>query len=282
MKIGKYNLHVIESGSFSLDGGAMFGIIPKPLWQSSNPSDEMNRIKLFTRNLLLVSDSKKILVDTGIGEFWDEKFKRIYDLDYFISESNNLNKLNINHEEITDVILTHLHFDHTGGSTKFENGKWIPTYPNAKYHIQQKHFEWALNPSERDRGSFIKERFLPLAEEGLLNLKSEITFDNEIEFIIVNGHTFSQQLVKISDGSQTLLYCGDLLPLSTHIQLPYVMSYDLQPLVTVQEKKDILQKAIERNWMLFFEHDPFHVAATVSKNDKGFIAGKKFNGLIDE
>lgn len=282
MKIGKYSLHVIESGSFALDGGAMFGIIPKPLWQNNNPPDEMNRIKLFARNLLLVSDSKKILIDTGIGNFWDEKFKRIYDLDYSVSESKNLKKLNINSEEITDVILTHLHFDHTGGSTRLENGKWIPNFPNAKFHVQQKHFEWALNPSERDKGSFIKERFLPLAEEGLLNLKDDTSFDDEIELIIINGHTFFQQIIKISDGSKTLLYCGDLLPFSTHIPLPYVMGYDLQPLVTVQEKKNILQRAMEENWILFFEHDPFNVAATVSKNEKGYFAEKKFSELPNE
>ena len=282
MKFGKYSLHVIESGSFALDGGAMFGIIPKPLWQNNNPPDEMNRIKLFARNLLLVSDSKKILIDTGIGNFWDEKFKRIYDLDYSVSESKNLKKLNIIPEEITDVILTHLHFDHTGGSTRLENGKWIPNFPNAKFHVQQKHFEWALNPSERDKGSFIKERFLPLAKEGLLNLKNDTSFDDEIEMIIINGHTFFQQIIKISDGSKTLLYCGDLLPFSTHIPLPYVMGYDLQPLVTVQEKKNILQRAMEENWILFFEHDPFNVAATVSKNEKGYFAEKKFSELPNE
>ncbi|MCX7876582.1 MAG: MBL fold metallo-hydrolase [Melioribacteraceae bacterium] len=281
MKIGKYSLHVIENYQFALDGGAMFGIIPKPLWQNNNPSDELNRIKLVDRNLLLISDTKKILIDTGIGNYWDEKFKRIYDLKENETK-NSLAGLKIEPNEITDVILTHLHFDHTGGSTKFENDKWLPAYPNAKYYIQQKHFEWAINPSERDKGSFIKERFLPLAKEGLLVQTNETEFDDEISFIVVNGHTFSQQLVKISDGNKTILFCGDLIPYVTQIPIPYIMSYDLQPLITIEEKKNVLNKAVEENWLLIFEHDPYFTASTVSKNDKGFFAQNKFIELPNE
>ncbi len=282
MKIGKYELKVIETGEFKLDGGAMFGIIPKPLWQISNPADEMNRVTLGARCLLLISDSKKILIDTGLGGYWDEKFNRIYNVNQNENSLNaSLNKNNVTAGQITDVILTHLHFDHTGGSTKLVDSKWEPIFPNAKYHVQKKHYDWALNPSDRDRGSFVQNRFVPLAEEGVLNLiDNQLQFDDEIEFILINGHTFYQQMVKISDASKTLVYCGDLLPFSSHIPIPYVMGYDLQPLETVKEKKELYTKAVDNNWILFFEHDPEIIAATVMKTEKGFTAKEIFKELI--
>jgi len=281
MKIGKYELHAIETCKFSLDGGAMFGIIPKPLWQNTNPPDELNRVELNARCLLLTSNDRKILIDTGIGYNWDEKFNRIYNVDYTEMDLlKSLLALNIKSEEITDVLLTHLHFDHTGGATKLENDKWVPAFPNAKYYVQKKHFEWAVNPSERDRASFVSNRFMPLYESGLLNfLNEEEYFDDEIQILISNGHTFSQQLIKISDSSKTILFCGDLFPFTSHIPLPYITGYDLQPLITLKEKKDILNKAFEQNWIIFFEHDPFTLAATITKNEKGFVIKEKFTEL---
>lgn len=281
MKIGKYNLKAINTITFGLDGGAMFGIIPKPLWQKYNPSDDQNRVTLGARSLLLDNSERKILIDTGIGENWDEKFKSIY---RFANERNTLLSALKNHNiepgMITDVILTHLHFDHTGGSTSLINGKWEPTFPNAKYYVQKKHYEWAINPSDRDRASFVENRFVPLYNHGVLNLvEPDFRLDDEIEFMIINGHTMSQQMVKISDSSTTLLYCGDLLPFSSHIPLPYIMGYDLQPLVTLQEKKSLYPKAIEENWFLFFEHDPEVVAATITKNEKGFFLNEVLTEL---
>lgn len=280
MNIGGYELKVIETGSFALDGGAMFGVVPKPLWQKTNPPDELNRIALNARNLLLSSSSQNILIDTGIGSYWDEKFIKIYGVDYSeYTQKKSFEQNGIDPEKITDVILTHLHFDHTGGSTYFKDDKWLPTFPNATYHVQKKHFDWALNPSERDRASFIHNRFMPLMNEGILKLWEEKTFNDYIELLEVNGHTFHQQLVKISDSSNTILYCGDLIPTSSHIPVPYVMGYDLQPLVTVNEKKEILPRAVEENWMLFFEHDSFGVASTVAKTDRGFAMKEKFRVL---
>ncbi len=281
MKIGKYNLHFINSGYFSLDGGAMFGIIPKPLWEKSNPPDINNRIKLATRNLVLTDGKKNILIDTGMGNKWDDRSKSIYEIQQntflLIDE---LSKLNIKPDAITDVILTHLHFDHTGGSTIVKDGKLNPTFPNAKYYVQKKNYDWALNPSEKDKGSYIKENFLPLNEYGnLVFINGEEFFDDEIQLLIVNGHTFSQQLIKISDSSNILVFCGDLFPTSSHIHLPYIMGYDLQPLVTLEEKKKILNKAVDENWKLFFEHDPETVFATVVKTDKGFKINEKFSGF---
>ena len=281
MQIGKYKLTVVNTGYFRLDGGAMFGIIPKNLWEKTNPPDEQNRIKLATRNLLLENGKRKILVDTGMGNKWNDKAKAIYDIDQTKhSIEISLGILNVKPEDITDVILTHLHFDHTGGSTKTENEKVVLTFPNAKYYVQKKNYEWAMNPSDRDRGSYLKENFSPLYEEGVLKLLDEKEkFDDEIDFIIVNGHTFSQQLLKISDSSNTILYCCDLFPTTSHIPLPYVMGYDLQPLVTVAEKKKILPLAVEQNWKLFFEHDPETVYATVVSTEKGFKIGEKFDKL---
>ena len=281
MKIGKYNIRIINSGFFALDGGAMFGIIPKPLWNKNNPADEVNRIKLATRLLLLESDSKKILIDTGMGEKWDEKSRSIYSIDQTeYSLDNSLSAVGIKAEEITDVILTHLHFDHAGGTTIFRDGKLEPTFTNAVYHVQKKNFEWALNPTDRDKGSYLKDNFEPLAKEGVLKLiDGENQFDDEIHFIIVNGHTFAQQLVKISDGTNTFLYCCDLFPTYSHIRLPYIMGYDLQPLVTLQEKKYVLNKAIEENWKLFFEHDPEFAYATVKQTEKGIVLDNAFEVL---
>ena len=170
MKIGKYDIKIVLSGLFALDGGAMFGIIPKPLWEKTNPSDSSNRVKLATRNLLLQSESRNILIDTGMGNKWSEKEKSIYAVEENISLESALIKHNLRKEDITDVILTHLHFDHTGGSTEVENKKLIPAFPNANYHIQKQNFEWAKNPSDRDKGSYIKENFMPLFENGVLNL----------------------------------------------------------------------------------------------------------------
>jgi glyoxylase-like metal-dependent hydrolase (beta-lactamase superfamily II) len=281
MQIGKYKISVINSGLFKLDGGAMFGIIPKPLWEKTNPADKDNRIQLITRNILLQNGTKNILIDTGMGSKWDNKSVQIYDINQAESTlDSELLKNGIKPEDITDVILTHLHFDHTGGSTRMENGKLVPAFPNAKYHVQKLNYEWGMNPSERDRGSYLKDNFEPLAKEGILNfIEGDADFDDEISFITINGHTFSQQLVKISDTSSTILYCCDLFPTTSHIKIPYVMGYDLQPLVTIQEKKKLLRIAAEDNWKLFFEHDAGTVCATVQLTDKGYVINEKFNSL---
>lgn len=272
MQIGRYNIEALETGRFSLDGGAMFGIIPKPLWEKTNPPDKENRVRLCARSMLIRGNNKIILVDTGMGEKWDEKSTRIYDIDQYPDPLTHALKIKgITPEEVTDVILTHLHFDHTGGSTKIVDGRLFPSFPNAKYYVQKKNFEWAQNPSDRDKGSYIQQNFMPLFEEGVLCfIEGEKFFDDEIELLPVNGHTFSQQLVKVSDGSKTLLYSGDLIPFSSHLHLPYIMGYDLQPLITLEEKKKYLKKALDENWYLFFEHDPFSAIATVEAAGKSY------------
>lgn len=280
MRIGKYQVHIINSGYFYLDGGAMFGIIPKPLWERTNPADEVNRVKLATRNVLLISENRKILIDTGMGKKWSKKNTEIYKIEQNeFTIDTSLATLSLTATDISDVILTHLHFDHTGGSTVMINGKLQPTFQNAKYYVSKKNFDWAMSPSERDKGSYLKDNFHPLFEEGVLSLIKEKFFDDEIELIEVNGHTFGMQLVKISDSSNSILFCADLIPFSSHIPLPYIMGYDLQPLITLEEKKKILAKAVEENWILCFEHDPVHSFAKVEKTDSGFRAKEIFNEL---
>jgi len=282
MKIGKYKLSIIESSFLGLDGGAMFGIVPKPLWEKTNPADEANRIKLSTRHLILESESKKIIIDTGMGNKWDERVKSIYAVDEQYSMNTALAQIGLKAEDITDVILTHLHFDHTGGSTILNDGKLIPAFPNAKYYVQKQNYDWGINPSDRDKGSYLSENFLPLYEEGVLNfISGNSKFDDEIEFIVINGHTFGQQMIKITDASNTILFCADLIPTVSHIPLPYIMGYDLQPLVTLQEKKKYLKLAVDENWKLFFGHDPEFALATAKIFREGYMSDKKFKSFED-
>jgi len=280
MEIGKYKLKIITSSYFGLDGGAMFGVIPKVLWNRTNPSDDSNRIRLSAQHLILESDGRKIIIDTGMGNKWDEKSKSIYAVDENNSMDGALKQIGYSRDNITDVILTHLHFDHAGGSTILENGKPIPAFPNAKYYVQKRQWDQAINPSDKDRASYVKNDFIPLFEEGVLNfINGEEQFDDEIQFIETKGHSFGQQLIKVSDSSNSILFCADLIPTASHIPLPYIMGYDLQPLVTMEEKKKILPLAADENWKLFFGHDPEVAFCTVINTEKGIRADKKYKSF---
>ncbi len=259
MQIGEYKLYSVQTGLFRLDGGAMFGVVPKPLWSKTNPSDDRNRIDMCMRSLLLVSKQKKILIDNGVGYKLSAKLNDIYGVDHskYTFEAE-LKKLDYKPEDITDVILTHLHFD------------------NAVYYLQKKQFEWGQNPSDRDKASFFPENYNPIKEKGHLNLlEGEYKFDDYITFLPVNGHTPAMQVVTVKDDITTLLYTADLFPTTTHLHPAYIMGYDLFPLTTLDEKKKYLPKISKENWMLFFEHDAFTETCRVEKNDKGFIAVEK-------
>ena len=272
MKIGNYKLFSVETGRFALDGGAMFGVVPKALWEKTNPSDSGNRISLSLRSLLLQSDNRLILIDTGIGNKFDNKFSSIYSIDFSdFSLEKSLKDYGFSKEEITDVIITHLHFDHAGGTTFLNNGHLQLTFPNAMHHVQGEHWDWAVNPSEKDRASFLQNDFLLLEGQKKINkLSGPGELFPGIDILVMYGHTQGMQLVKIFDSETTLLYCSDLIPTTSHIPVPWVMAYDNNPLITINEKNRILPKASKDQWILFFEHDPSLMAATVCFGDKGF------------
>ena len=277
MKIGKYDLYSVETSEFGLDGGAMFGIIPKPVWEKKVSADKLNRVNMVTRSLLLVNDEKKILIDTGNGTKWEEKYKQIYDINtdqYNIEKS--LGKYGFSSEQITDVICTHMHFDHIGGNTKVESGVVVPTFPNAKYWISEENWKLANHPSQKDAGSFIENDWKVLAENQMIEIiDGREPFIEGVETIVTHGHTPGLLHPIVSDGSNKLFYGADIFPMAAHIPIPWVMAYDVQPVVTMEEKQKLLQKMELEDWILFFEHDPHIQACTVHKDGKHYKLNKR-------
>ena len=277
MKIGKYDLYSVETSEFRLDGGAMFGIIPKPVWEKKVSADELNRVNMVTRSLLLVSDEKKILIDTGNGTKWEEKYKQIYDINtdqYNIEKS--LGKYGFSSEQITDVICTHMHFDHIGGNTKIKSGEVVPTFPNAKYWISKENWKLANHPSQKDAGSFIEHDWKVLAENQMIEIiDGREPFIEGIETFVTHGHTPGLLHPIVSDGSNKLFYGADIFPMVAHIPIPWVMAYDVQPVVTMEEKQKLLQKMEREDWILFFEHDPHIQACSVHKDGKHYKLNKE-------
>jgi len=277
MKIGKYDLYSVETSEFGLDGGAMFGIIPKPVWEKKVSADKLNRVNMVTRSLLLVNDEKKILIDTGNGTKWEEKYKQIYDIktdQYNIEKS--LGKYGFSSEQITDVICTHMHFDHIGGNTKIKSGEVVPTFPNAKYWISEENWKLANHPSQKDAGSFIENDWKVLAENQMIEIiDGREPFIEGVETIVTHGHTPGLLHPIVSDGSNKLFYGADIFPMVAHIPIPWVMAYDVQPVVTMEEKQKLLQKMEREDWILFFEHDPHIQACTVHKDGKHYKLNKR-------
>jgi glyoxylase-like metal-dependent hydrolase (beta-lactamase superfamily II) len=271
MKIGPYALSSIETGTFALDGGAMFGVVPWVFWSKTNPPDERNRVTLAARCLLLVGDNRVVLIDVGNGTKFTDKQKDIFRLDNSKNDlMSSLRAHGIHPADVTDVILTHLHFDHAGGSTRIEQGRLVPSFPNARHYVQREHWNLSQHPTERDRASFMNNDFVLLNERGLLYLvDGEQEILSGIRVLVTNGHTASQQLPLISDDTTSLLYACDLIPFTSHLPYPYVMGFDVRPLVTLEEKKKILPRAQENNWILFLEHDPHVEAVTLKQVDKG-------------
>ena len=277
MQIGPYTLSPIETGRFALDGGAMFGVVPKNLWSRTNAPDDQNRITMALRALLIQDGEKNILVDTGMGEKYDEKTRSIYKLDN--SEFTLLDSLKakgLAPEDITHVIQTHLHFDHCGGLvSQSAEGTLAPTFPNAKVFVQKENLKWAQNPTEKDRASYLKQDWDAIIAEGMLEqLDGPGEVFPGIELMIFNGHTRAQQLVRVHGGDQNVFFCADLMPTKAHISFPFIMGYDNFPLTTLQEKKELIPRMYEEKWLLFFEHDPESALTRIDSTPKGFKAGE--------
>jgi glyoxylase-like metal-dependent hydrolase (beta-lactamase superfamily II) len=265
-------LHVIDTGFFKLDGGAMFGVVPKVLWSKQQIPDENNLVNWAMRCLLIEKGEKKILIDTGMGDKQDEKFFKHYYPSGEDTLLSSIAKAGFKAEDITDVILTHLHFDHCGGAvSKDENGKLFPTFPNAKYWSEKNHWKWAVNPNPRERASFLKENFVPLEEAGVLHFVDESTeIIPEISFALAHGHTESMLIPHISYNGKTIVYMADLLPSPSHVPLAWVMGYDVRPLDTLREKEVFFKEAVAQNYILFFEHDEKTECGTIKQTEKGF------------
>ncbi|MHC5363014.1 MBL fold metallo-hydrolase [Myroides sp. LJL110] len=270
-------LHSIESGNFKLDGGAMFGVVPKSIWNRTNPADNNNLIDLAARLLLIEDGNKLILIDTGMGDKQSEKFFGYYSLWGDHSLEKSLKQKGFSPEDITDVFLTHLHFDHVGGAVKHNTHKtgYENTFKNAKYWSNKQHWQWATNPNPREKASFLPENILPIEQSGALNFiqtpSLDILKDSPLGFDVffADGHTEKQMIPIINYKDHTIAYSADLLPTVGHIPLAYVMGYDTRPLLTLDEKQKFLQLAADNNWYIFLEHDAHNEIITLQHTEKG-------------
>ena len=272
------NLQTLDTGLFKLDGGAMFGVVPKPLWQKLNPADDQNRCTWAMRCLLYEQNNRLLLVDTGIGNKQDAKFFGHYDLHGDANLLDSIHKAGYSEADITDVLLTHLHFDHVGGAVRRDGDQLTPVFTNATYWTHPMHWHWATHPNPREKASFLTENIMPLQDSGQLTFLTENPFPyTDINFRYVDGHTEKMALPLFQISGRTVAYMADLIPSSAHVPLPYVMSYDVRPLLTMDEKIKVLQQAAQENWILVFEHDPIIEAATVEMTEKGVRIKEKGN-----
>ncbi|HVN80794.1 MAG TPA: MBL fold metallo-hydrolase [Terriglobia bacterium] len=270
MRIGPYEIVSLEAGRFALDGGAMFGSVPKTIWSRTNPADGRNRIELALRVLLISTESKRILVDCGAGRVLSPKWQEIYGLDqnrHCLKQG--LAKLGLRPEDVTDVVLTHLHFDHAGGMTDHTDHGLGLTFPRATHFIQQRHWQWACQPSEKDRASFLPETLGTLKSSSQVQiLDGACELYPGVHLMLSDGHTPGLQMVRIEDSSNVLFYPSDLLPTASHLPLPYIMGYDLSPLTTLEEKRSALSQACEGEWVIALEHDPRYEAIRILRGEK--------------
>ena len=263
-------LFAINAGNFKLDGGAMFGVVPKSIWNKLNPADSNNLCTWATRCLLIENGKQVVLVDTGLGDKQDESFFRHYYRDAYQTWDQLLKPYGFQSSDITDVVLTHLHFDHVGGALKKESDKIVPAFCNARYWSNKKHWDWAIQPNPREKASFLNENLQPLQESGQLNFihAENLPFD-WMDFVFADGHTEQQMLPLITTAKGKLLYAADLLPSAGHIPMPYIMSYDVRPLVSMQEKEIVFARVLAENWKIFLEHDLHNECIDLKMTEKG-------------
>lgn len=278
-------IYPIEAGNFKLDGGAMFGVVPKTIWSRTNPADDTNLIDMAARCLLIENGEKLILIDTGMGDKQSDKFYGYYNLWGDESIDKSLRKHGFNRDDITDVFLTHLHFDHCGGCIKWNKDRtgYEPAFKNAKFWSNKDHWQWAINPNAREKASFLKENILPIEETGRLHFVEKNTSEFFTEtpdlgfgVFFADGHTEKQMIPKVEYQDKTLLFMADLLPTAGHIPLPYVMGYDTRPLLTLSEKESFLNKAADEGYYLFLEHDAHNQIITVKHTEKGVRLDETF------
>lgn len=272
-------LFAVNTGYFKLDGGAMFGVVPKVIWNKLNPADENNLCSWAMRSLLIEDGNRLILIDNGIGDKQDAKFMGHYHLHGDDSLDKSLARHGFTKDDITDVILTHLHFDHCGGSIIRQGDQLVPAFKNATFWSNETHWKWATEPNAREKASFLKENILPIQESGQLkmipagtsapNRLATAPFSDHISIRFADGHTAAMMMPQIQYKGKTVVFMADLLPAAAHIPLPYVMAYDMFPLTTLKEKKEFLEEAAENNYILFFEHDPQIECCTLEKTEKG-------------
>lgn len=274
-------LHAIACGNFKLDGGAMFGVVPKLLWEKTNPADANNRIEMCCRSLLVEEGNRLILIDTGMGNKQSEKFFSHYDRWGEDNLDQSLRQKGFHRDDITDVFLTHLHFDHCGGAViRNGNGILVPAFKNAVFWSHENHWKWATQPNPREKASFLPENILPIEESGRLKLLKGEGFLLEntplgFDIILVNGHTEKQMLPVIKYQGKTLVYAADLIPTVGHLPIPYVMGYDTRPLMTMEEKSHFLNLAYDQDFLLFLEHDPYNELISLSQTERGVRLGEK-------
>lgn len=277
---GDFELYTIETGDIKLDGGAMFGVVPKTLWSKGIAADVKNRISMTMRCLLIKSNQtgKVYLIDNGVGNKFNEKMMDIYQIDFTNRElARSLKAQGFGFEDITDIIFTHLHFDHCGGTTFFdEQGQLDFTFPNATYHINKRHWETATHPNAREQASFLKENIEPLKKSDKVHLVDEnFEYESGLSALVANGHTLGQQLPKIEGNGKTIVFVADLLPTHVHLPLPWVMGYDMRPIETLSEKERFLKQAASNNWCLFLQHDLEEEIIQITEENGKYLISEK-------